>query len=161
VIVRDLQTHAADEATARSISSRSSIRHPDRRRRARDRAPIIRRYDEVTGLGSRTRLGQVFLNLIVNAAQAIEGQAASNRIEIGSATLARVGRRGHRHRIRNRPETSSGSSIRSSPRRWVGGPAGAIDLARHRPPRWPADRGEHAGVGNQMTVGAHATAAPR
>jgi signal transduction histidine kinase len=63
----------------------------------RHRAPIVRRYEAASPIvGSRIRLGQVFLNLVINAAQAIpEGQTASNRIEIairdaGNTTVVEV-----------------------------------------------------------------------
>jgi CheY-like chemotaxis protein len=48
----------------------------------RHRANIVRRYTGVPPIhGNEARLGQVFLNLIVNAAQAIpEGRASENRI---------------------------------------------------------------------------------
>jgi signal transduction histidine kinase len=48
----------------------------------RHRASIVRHYSRVPPVhGNEARLGQVFLNLIVNAAQAIpEGRAAENRI---------------------------------------------------------------------------------
>jgi signal transduction histidine kinase len=86
VIVRDLQTLArADEAYS-EVDLQQVLDQAIQIAAAelRHRAPIVRRYDRVAPvLGSRTRLGQVFLNLILNAAQAIpEGQAATNRIEI-------------------------------------------------------------------------------
>jgi CheY-like chemotaxis protein len=58
----------------------------------RHRAQVVREYEEVPLVrGSESRLGQVFLNLIVNAAQAIvEGDAESNRIRVA----ARRGRDG-------------------------------------------------------------------
>ncbi|HVR64615.1 MAG TPA: ATP-binding protein [Polyangia bacterium] len=56
----------------------------------RNRARVTKSYGEVPAvLGNESRLGQVFLNLIVNAAQAIaEGNPAGNEIEI---TTARAG----------------------------------------------------------------------
>jgi PAS domain S-box-containing protein len=54
----------------------------------RHRARLIREYREVPPvLGSEGRLGQVFLNLLVNAAQAIpEGQADENEIRVSTST---------------------------------------------------------------------------
>ena len=53
----------------------------------RNRARLKKSYGEVPAvLGNESRLGQVFLNLIVNAAQAIaEGNPADNEIEIVTA----------------------------------------------------------------------------
>ena len=50
----------------------------------RHRAQLVREYEDVPPVqGSESRLGQVFLNLIVNAAQAIvEGDAESNTIRV-------------------------------------------------------------------------------
>ena len=50
----------------------------------RHRARLIRDYADVTAVnGNESRLGQVFLNLIVNAAHAIpEGRAEANEIRI-------------------------------------------------------------------------------
>ncbi len=52
----------------------------------RHRARLVREYDDVPGvLGNEHRLGQVFLNLLVNAAQAIEeGDAQKNSIHVGT-----------------------------------------------------------------------------
>ena len=54
----------------------------------RHRANIVRHYAKVLPVqGNEARLGQVFLNLIVNAAQAIpEGRAAENRITLSIRT---------------------------------------------------------------------------
>ena len=86
VIVRDLQTLSrSDEAhgeleLAHVIEQAIQIAGVE----LRHRAPIIRRYEPLGPVqGSRTRLGQVFLNLLVNAAQAIpDGPVADHRIEI-------------------------------------------------------------------------------
>lgn len=50
----------------------------------RHRASVIRHYNKVPPVhGNEARLGQVFLNLVVNAAQAIpEGRASENRITL-------------------------------------------------------------------------------
>ena len=51
----------------------------------RQRATIVKDYDEVPPVvANESRLGQVFLNLVVNAAQALpEGSPADNQIRIG------------------------------------------------------------------------------
>jgi signal transduction histidine kinase len=86
VIVRDLQTLTRSEETHCELDVRQIADQAIQIAGAelRHRAPIVRRYEPVRPvLGSRTRLGQVFLNLIVNAAQAIpEGQSPHHRIEI-------------------------------------------------------------------------------
>jgi len=60
----------------------------------RHRARLVRNYDQAPPVqASESRLGQVFLNLIVNAAQAIEeGRAEDNeiRISLSTATAGRV-----------------------------------------------------------------------
>jgi len=52
----------------------------------RHRAQLVRNYREVPPVhGNEARLGQVFLNLIVNAAQAIpEGRAGANEIRVST-----------------------------------------------------------------------------
>lgn len=89
VIVRDLRTFShGDEDRRGPVDlqgvlesavnlSMSHIKH---------RARLERRYEPVPPvLGNETRLGQVFLNLLVNAAQAIpEGRAADHRITIAT-----------------------------------------------------------------------------
>lgn len=55
----------------------------------RHRARLVREYGDTPNVaGSETRLGQVFLNLLLNAAQAIEreGDAAQNRIHVVTHT---------------------------------------------------------------------------
>jgi len=93
VIVRDLQTLArSDEATS-EVDLKQVIEQAIQIASAelRHRAPIVRRYEDTPSVrGNRTRLGQVFLNLIMNAAQAIpDGQSANNQIEI---TIRNTGR---------------------------------------------------------------------
>ncbi|HEY2511743.1 MAG TPA: response regulator, partial [Polyangiaceae bacterium] len=57
----------------------------------RPRARLTRHYDDVPPLEvSEARLGQVFLNLVLNAAQAIpEGDAANNEIRLSARTEGR------------------------------------------------------------------------
>jgi signal transduction histidine kinase len=99
VIVRDLQTLARAEESHGEVDIKQVIDQAIQIAGAelRHRAPIVRRYETVPPIvGSRIRLGQVFLNLIINAAQAIpEGQSADNRIEIairntGGTTIVEV-----------------------------------------------------------------------
>jgi signal transduction histidine kinase/DNA-binding NarL/FixJ family response regulator len=86
VIVGDLQTLARADESHGDVDLQQVIEQAIQIAGAevRHRAPIVRNYQPTPPiLGSRIRLGQVFLNLIINAAQAIpEGQAAQNRIEI-------------------------------------------------------------------------------
>jgi signal transduction histidine kinase len=86
VIVRDLQTLARADDSQSEVDLRQVIEQAIQIAgvEVRHRAPIVRRYQTAPPImGNRIRLGQVFLNLIINAAQAIpEGQSASNRIEI-------------------------------------------------------------------------------
>jgi signal transduction histidine kinase len=86
VIVRDLQSLARAEESHGEVDLQRVIEQAIQIAGAelRHRAPIVRRYEAVPPIvGSRIRLGQVFLNLIINAAQAIpDGQSAGNRIEI-------------------------------------------------------------------------------
>src|ERR1041385_1010190 len=87
VIVRDLQTLARADETYGEVDLQQVIEQAIQIASAevRHRAPIVRRYQSAPPImGSRIRLGQVFLNLIINAAQAIpEGQSVNHRIEIG------------------------------------------------------------------------------
>jgi nitrogen-specific signal transduction histidine kinase/CheY-like chemotaxis protein len=51
----------------------------------RHRARLVKRYAGISRVsGDEARLGQVFLNLIVNAAQAIEGDSSANEITIST-----------------------------------------------------------------------------
>jgi signal transduction histidine kinase len=88
LIARDLKvfSHAGDEdrrgAVDIHVVLESSIRMASNE--IRHRARLVRDYSEVPFVeGNEARLGQVFLNLIVNAAQAIpEGKAEANVIRI-------------------------------------------------------------------------------
>jgi DNA-binding response OmpR family regulator/anti-sigma regulatory factor (Ser/Thr protein kinase) len=89
-IVRDLKifsrSEGEGEGTAVDIHRvlESSIRMASNE--IRHRAQLIRRFGEVPMVeGGETRLGQVFLNLIVNAAQAIPaGRASANEISVST-----------------------------------------------------------------------------
>jgi PAS domain S-box-containing protein len=87
-IVRDLRTFArGDPETLGPVDVQAalefsiSIATPQ----LRQRAQLVRRYEPAPPvLGNESRLGQVFLNLLVNAAQAIpEGAASQHAVTVG------------------------------------------------------------------------------
>jgi signal transduction histidine kinase len=86
-VVGDLKTFARGEDqnresadVGRALKAAISMASPE----LRNRAQLIKHLDEVPPVrGSEARLGQVFLNLLINAAQAIpEGAADKNRVEV-------------------------------------------------------------------------------
>ncbi|MBC7976925.1 MAG: response regulator, partial [Myxococcales bacterium] len=93
VIVRDLQHLARSDEAPGDVDLKQLLEQSIQIAGAelRHRAPIVRRYEAVPIIrGSRTRLGQVFLNLLINAAQAIpDGQSPHHRIEIAIRTVGR------------------------------------------------------------------------
>jgi PAS domain S-box-containing protein len=86
-IVRDLKTFSRDDERRAAVDVRRvldacvNIACND----LRQRATVVREYDEVpTVHANESRLGQVFLNLLLNAAQSIApGRAKENRIVLG------------------------------------------------------------------------------
>ncbi|MDD9943008.1 MAG: response regulator [Myxococcales bacterium] len=89
VIVRDLKSFSraddGSEATRdvhRVIDGSISMAWNE----IRHRAQLVKRYGDLPAVaGSEARLGQVFLNLLVNAAQSLPvGQAADNRITVAT-----------------------------------------------------------------------------
>jgi CheY-like chemotaxis protein/two-component sensor histidine kinase len=89
VIVRDLRVFSRSEEDRREPVDvqrvlESSLRMA--RNELRQRARVVRRFDPVPAVdGNEPRLGQVFLNLLVNAAQAIpEGQVERNEITVST-----------------------------------------------------------------------------
>jgi PAS domain S-box-containing protein len=95
-IVRDLKTFSrADEETVGAVDVRRVLDASIQMawNELRHRARLVKRYDEVPTVdASESRLGQVFLNLLVNAAQALPiGHAAEHEIDVAATTDA-VGR---------------------------------------------------------------------
>jgi signal transduction histidine kinase len=88
LIVRDLKvfSRSEDVETRGPVDIRSALESAIRMtsNEVRHRARLTRDYGDVAPVnGNESRLGQVFLNLIVNAAQAIpEGDAANNEIKV-------------------------------------------------------------------------------
>jgi signal transduction histidine kinase/ActR/RegA family two-component response regulator len=87
-IVRDLRTFAlTDDDDQAEIDPRTVLDAAldMAENEIRHRAQLVRSYDEVPFIRANTaRLGQVILNLLLNAAQAIpEGNAARNEIRVG------------------------------------------------------------------------------
>jgi CheY-like chemotaxis protein len=86
--VRDLRlfSRSEDAETRGPVDIRSALESAIRMtsNEVRHRARLTRDYSDVAPVnGNESRLGQVFLNLIVNAAQAIpEGDATNNEIKI-------------------------------------------------------------------------------
>ncbi len=92
-IVRDLKTFSrSEEETLLPVDARKVMDASLRMawNEIRHRAGVHKDYDEVPSvLASESRLGQVFLNLLVNAAQAIpEGRAEDNEIRVSIAREA-------------------------------------------------------------------------
>ena len=90
LIVRDLKVFSRPEdvETRGPVDIRSALESAIRMtsNEVRHRAQLTRDYGDVAPVnGNESRLGQVFINLIVNAAQAIpEGDAANNEIRIAT-----------------------------------------------------------------------------
>jgi signal transduction histidine kinase len=88
LIVRDLKvfSRSEDVETRGPVDIRSALESAIRMtsNEVRHRARLTRDYGDLAPVnGNESRLGQVFLNLILNAAQAIpEGDAANNEIKI-------------------------------------------------------------------------------
>jgi signal transduction histidine kinase len=94
-IVRDLRVFSRSEGEIREAVDvhgvlESSLRMA--RNEIRHRATVVRRFGDVPRVyANEARLGQVFLNVIVNAAQAIpEGKANENTIVIATRRLAEM-----------------------------------------------------------------------
>jgi len=87
LIVRDLKLFSrADEESRTALDIRQVIESSLRMawNELRHRAQLVKDFDDVPPvLGNEARLGQVFLNLVVNAAQAIpDGRAHENEVRI-------------------------------------------------------------------------------
>ncbi len=90
-IVRDLRVFSrGDEEKREPVNVHQVLDSSARmaRNEIRHRAVLARRYEDVPPvLANESRLGQVFLNLIVNAAQSIpEGNASGNEIQLITET---------------------------------------------------------------------------
>ena len=126
-IVRDLRVFArGDEdqsgpvALRRVLDSSINIAWNEIRHRAR----LVKDYGDTPMVeGNESRLGQVFLNLLLNAAHAIpEGETERNEIRVSTRTDAPRprGGRGARHR-RGHPGRDPGADLRSVLHHQVGG----------------------------------------
>jgi len=85
-IVKDLKTFSRSDSEKMEpmdvraiLDSAIKVAHNE----IRHRAQLVRHYDEIPAVDANTRLGQVFLNLILNAAHAIgEGDVSNNQITV-------------------------------------------------------------------------------
>jgi PAS domain S-box-containing protein len=85
-IVKDLKTFSRSDSEKMEpmdvrviLDSAIKVAHNE----IRHRAQLVRHYDDIPAVDANTRLGQVFLNLILNAAHAIgEGDVANNQITV-------------------------------------------------------------------------------
>ncbi len=92
-IVRDLKLFSrSDEESRGEVRVEQALESSIRMvwNEVRHRATLVRDYKPVPPVyANESRLGQVFLNLIVNAAQAIpEGRASQNQIRVGTSLAA-------------------------------------------------------------------------
>jgi DNA-binding response OmpR family regulator/signal transduction histidine kinase len=92
-IVRDLKLFSrSDEESRGEVQVERALESSIRMvwNEVRHRATLVRDYKPVPPVyANESRLGQVFLNLIVNAAQAIpEGRASQNQIRVGTSLAA-------------------------------------------------------------------------
>ncbi len=85
-IVKDLKTFSRSDSEKMEpvdvrtiLDSAIKVAHNE----IRHRAQLVRHYDEIPAVDANARLGQVFLNLILNAAHAIgEGDVSNNQIAV-------------------------------------------------------------------------------
>jgi PAS domain S-box-containing protein len=85
-IVKDLKTFSRSDSekmeavdVRQILDSAIKVAHNE----IRHRAQLLRHYEDIPAVEANARLGQVFLNLILNAAHAIgEGDATHNQIEV-------------------------------------------------------------------------------
>jgi len=90
IIVQDLRLFSRSEEDAREAVDVERVLESSLRMAAneiRHRARVVKEYGHIpAALANESRLGQVFLNLLVNAAQAIpEGKARDNVIRVSTA----------------------------------------------------------------------------
>lgn len=92
VIVRDLQTLSRSDDADGDLELEKIVEQAIQIAgvEIRHRAAIVRNYEPAPAVrGNRTRLGQVMLNLLVNAAQSMpEGKSADNQIEVAIRATA-------------------------------------------------------------------------
>jgi signal transduction histidine kinase len=92
-IVRDLKLFSRPDENVKSVVDVSSVLESSlrmTRHQIQHRAQLVRDYTPVAPVeANESRLGQVFVNLLVNAAQSIvEGHAASNEIRVATRPAA-------------------------------------------------------------------------
>ncbi|HEY6005305.1 MAG TPA: ATP-binding protein [Anaeromyxobacter sp.] len=87
-IVKDLKTFSRDDERRQPVDARAALESALQLARGeiKKRARLVRDLEDIPLVdGSESRLGQVFLNLLVNAAQAIpDGAAERNEIRVSS-----------------------------------------------------------------------------
>ena len=87
-IVKDLRNFSRAEETSVEAVNVEAVLDATIRvawNQIRHRARLVKRYSGISRVGGdQARLGQVFLNLIVNAAQAIEGDPMANEITVST-----------------------------------------------------------------------------
>lgn len=87
-IVKDLRNFSRAEETSLEAVNVEAVLDATIRvawNQIRHRARLVKRYSGISRVsGDQARLGQVFLNLIVNAAQAIEGDPMANEITVST-----------------------------------------------------------------------------